>query len=345
MQPTAPDRMILTCREIRQETPSIKTFMFDSDHAFAHEAGQALTLAVPAAEAPLFRTFSIASAPEAGGPIEVTIKAQQDGRATRWLHDVLQPGDRLEAVRPRGQFTLARRRPDAPLAFVSAGSGATPLMAMLRALARTEPMADVAWFHAARGADEILFARDLAALQARMPNLTVAVTLTVPSPGWFGLRGRPTRRLLSVAIPDLAGRDLFCCGPHGFATEIRLIHAAEGGSPDRYHTEAFHPVAAPEPVAATEATGPAFQLRIGDRTLTTNGGETLLQSALRQGVIIPCGCGQGLCGTCRVKKLSGEVDLKHQGGLSVAEKDAGFILACSSRARSDVVVSLEGSAK
>jgi ferredoxin-NADP reductase len=346
MQPAAtdvpPDRLALTCRAIRRETPSIKTFVFEADGPFDHEAGQALTLAVPADGEALLRTFSIASAPDAGGLIEVTIKAQPDGRATRWLHSVLMPGDILEARRPRGRFTLARRRPAAPIAFVSAGSGATPLMAMLRELARTEPEANVAWFHAARDEGEILFAGELALLQTRMPNLTVAVTLTAPAPGWFGYRGRPTRRLLSVTIPDLAARDLFCCGPHGFATEIKLIHAAEGGLSGRYHTEAFHPLV---PLAAVTTPlpvlkGAEFQLRIGDRTLTTHGGETVLQAALRQGVVIPCGCGQGLCGTCRVELISGAVDLRHQGGLGADEEREGFILACSSRAKTDLSIRL-----
>lgn len=335
----APDRLRLTCRAVRQETPTIKTFVFEPSRPMAYEPGQALSLVIPVDGEPLVRTFSISSAPAPERPIEVTIKAQASGRATAWLHRTLAPGDVLEARAPRGRFTLARRRPDCPVAFVSAGSGATPLMAMLRHLAASAPDTDVAWFHAARDASEILFAEELAALQARTPRLAVAVALTRPAPGWFGYRGRVSRRLLSIALPDLARRDLFCCGPEGFAAELKRIYAAEGGSIDHYHTEAFHPPAAPEPAAVEAAAqGPQFQLRIGDRSLTIGPGETVLQAALRQGVIIPCGCGQGLCGTCRVELVSGAVELRHQGGISAEEERAGLILACSSRAKADLVV-------
>ncbi len=118
--------------------------------------------------------------------------------------------------------------------------------------------------------------------------------------------------------------------------EIRLIYAAEGGRGDAFHTEAFGPVSKVPP--AEEVGQPSamqYQLLIGNRQLGVQAGETVLQAALRQGVIIPCGCGQGICGTCRVERISGDIDLRHDGGLSPDEEKAGYILACSSRLRSD----------
>ncbi|HEV2673603.1 MAG TPA: iron-sulfur cluster-binding domain-containing protein [Aliidongia sp.] len=341
--PPETGRIALTCRAIREETAAIKTFVFEPSQPMAHEAGQALALSLSVDGTPLTRTFSISSAPEDGGLIEVTVKAHAQGIAGPWLHRNLAVGHRIEARRPFGRFTLARRRPDAPLALISAGSGATPLMSMLRQLARTTPRADVTWFHTARAASEILFAAELVRLQESMPNLRVAVTLTVPGAGWFGYRGRATRRLLSVAVPDLARRDTFCCGPHGFMDEVKLIFAAEGGPPDHFHTEAFRPRSQPsagERLPAPMADGPEFALRIGERVLGMHAGETILQAALRQGVVIPCGCGQGLCGTCRIRMVDGTVDLRHQGGISAEDEAEGFILACSSRAHSDIAISL-----
>lgn len=349
MERTAPPVSIpgtvrLTCRSVRQETPTIKTFVFEPSNAIVHEAGQAVTLFVPVEGDQLVRTFSISSAPETTGQsIELTIKAHPNGRATQWLHHNLETGHVLEARPPRGSFTLARRRPGAPLALISAGSGATPLIAMLRQLSLTEPQADVTWFHAARCASEILFAGELRHLQAHMPHLKAAVTITTPAPGWFGYRGRATRRLMSVAVPDLARRDVFCCGPHGLMDEMKLIFAAEGGNPDSYHTEAFQPrgpLPAGDAQAPAIADEPEFRVQMGERSIGVRGHETVLQAALRQGVIIPCGCGQGMCGTCRVKMISGQVDLRHQGGLSPEEENAGFILACSSHPKSHLVLEI-----
>jgi ferredoxin-NADP reductase len=273
----------------------------------------------------------------------MTIKAHPSGRATRWLHQTVRLGSVLQGRPPRGRFTLARRARE-KLAFVSGGSGATPLMAMLRHLAVSDPNADIAWFHAARSPDEILFAAELTRLQEAMPCLAVSITVSRVAAGWFGLRGRLSRRLMSVAVPDLARRDVFCCGPAAFMDEAKLIHAAEGGHKDAFHTEAFGPIAAPSPpspaVGDPDDGAESYELRVGDRVLQVRGDETVLQACLRQGVIIPCGCGQGLCGTCRVTKVNGNLEMHHQGGLAAEEEQSGYILACSTRLRSAAEIRL-----
>lgn len=223
------------------------------------------------------------------------------------------------------------------------GSGATPLISMLRELAATDPRADVVWIHLSRTPDELPFTGDLSHLQAFMPNLTVAMAVSQPTPGWFGYRGRLTRRLLSAAAPDLARRDVFCCGPSGFMDEVKLIFAAEGGRKDAFHIEEFGPRAL---VAATEKTGeavdagPMHRLLIGERAIEVRGDETILQAALRQRAVIPYGCCQGMCGTCRVSLVEGEVTMQHNGGLSAEEEAQRYILACSSQPRSDVMIAL-----
>lgn len=331
----------LRCIAIRSETPSIKTFVFAPAAPLPHAAGQAMALGLPGPDGLLWRSFSIASPPGAAA-LEFTIKRQPEGQGTRYLHERLCPGDEVLARRPRGQFTLGRRQADAPLALVSAGSGASPLIAMLRALAVAEPEADLAWLHVARSQSDILFAEELARLQAQMPRLAATILLTAPLPGWFGYRGRPDRRLLSAAIPDFARRDVFCCGPAGFMAALRLIHAAEGGAPGRFHTERFRadmPRAETAPVAAAPA-GETNALCIGAHALDIRADETVLQAAIRQSVIIPCGCGEGLCGTCRVELVEGQIAMRHQGGLSPEEEEAGFILACSSYARGPLRIKL-----
>lgn len=348
MQPAAPSALLsLSCIAVRDETPSVKTFRLRSDGGpVAFLPGQALTLRVPLPAGPAWRSFTISGGP--GGDLELTVKAQAPAGATRWLHDNLVAGSRIEARAPRGGFTLGLRRTDR-LAFVSGGSGATPMMAMLRHLAEFEPQIDLAWFHAARDPDEVLFAGELAALQARMPNLGVAISVSRPMPGWFGYRGRISRARLVAAVPDLGRRELFCCGPQGFMREARLIHAAEGGVPDHFHTESFGgmPVAAPPPGRDSDTRDGdarngdvAFGLTVNGRAIGIRDGETLLQAGLRQGLVIPCGCGEGMCGTCMVRLVSGRVDSRPQGGLTPEEAAEGYVLACSTRAMSDVEIRL-----
>ncbi|AMH43401.1 hypothetical protein AXG89_37450 [Burkholderia sp. PAMC 26561] len=333
----------LECVEIRIETRTVKTIVLrdlDASGAMPFMPGQSMMLTLDIAGERLQRTFSIASSPLGSGMLELTIKAPDDGRATRWLHDTLRPGMTLDARYPLGQFRLefdAQRVK--PLALVSAGSGASPLMSMLRTLALRCPHADVAWFHAARGTEDILFARELAALQASMPNLQVSVALSAPAAGWFGLRGRVSRRLISAVVPDFNLREVYCCGPASFMDEVRRIHAADGARHAGFHVEHFAPVD-PFPSEAPDAmdNSVTHHIKLGDKTFRTHANETILMAASRQNVVIPCGCASGMCGTCKLRRVSGVIEMRHQGGLSGAEEAQGFVLACSSRAMSDVTL-------
>ena len=337
--PVDSDAVTLAVVEIRPETNDVKTFVFQAEGGpLAYQAGQSMTLKLVVGTETLFRTFSLASAPGRGETLAMTIKAHGKGRATRWLHDILAVGDRLEARKPRGRFTIGSRTSDR-IALISAGSGASPLMAMLRHLADTAPETDIAWLHAGRTPRDLLFASELAELQRTMPKLKVALVASQAEPGWFGFSGRLTRRLASVAIPDLGGREVFCGGPVGFMEQARLIHAAEGGRRELFHIEHFG-AAAPAVVtdAVPEEAGEAFAIRLDGKEFAARADETLLQAATRQNVVIPCGCASGLCGTCRIGLVEGEVAMRHEGGISPEEEAQGFILACSSRPRSDLVL-------
>lgn len=337
----APGFLTLTVVEIRPETHDVKTFVFRPEGGVpAYAAGQSMTLKLQIDGETLFRTFSLASAPDSSGTLAMTIKAHATGRATRWLHDRLAVGTRLEGRSPKGRFTIDGRTTE-KLALVSAGSGASPLMAMLRHLAVTAPDSDVSWLHAARTPRDILFAGELAELQARMPNLRIAMVVSRPEPGWFGFSGRLGRRLVSVSLPDYGRREVFCCGPAGFMEEARLIHAAEGGVRGLFHIEHFGEVtpAAP-PSFPTDAPAEGYAVTLGDKSFTAQPGETLLQAATRQTIVIPCGCASGMCGTCRVSLVEGSVEMQHDGGISAEEEAQGYILACSSRPRSDVTIAL-----
>ncbi|KQR81691.1 hypothetical protein ASG35_05175 [Burkholderia sp. Leaf177] len=338
-----PAERTLECVEVRIETSTVKTFVFrdlDANGAMHFLPGQSMMLTLDIAGERLQRTFSIASAPLGSATLELTIKAPADGRATRWLHDALRPGMTLGARYPLGQFQLDPDTESAkPVALVSAGSGASPLMSMLRTLAVHRPEADVAWFHAARDIGDILFARELATLQTSMPNLKVSVTLSAPAAGWFGLRGRISRRIISAAVPDFNLREVYCCGPASFMSEVKRIHAADGARHAGFHTEHFAPVELfPDEAPREIDDGVTHQITLGDKTFQTRANETILMAASRQNVVIPCGCASGICGTCKLRRVSGVIEMRHQGGLSEKEEAQGFVLACSSRAASDVTL-------
>lgn len=330
--------MRLRCVGWRDETADVRTWTFadEAGGPFAFAAGQALTLTLPVPSGPVPRTFSIASSARRPGRVELTVKRNPAGLATPWMRDALLPGMVIEARGPHGAFILPEGA--GKLLLISAGSGATPLMSMLRTLADAGEVADVGWVHAARRPADLLFAGELAALQRAMPALAVSFVVSQPDPGWFGYRGRVGRRLLSVIAPDLAERHVLCCGPAGFMDEVRRVHAAEGGEPARFQVEHFAPALPPAESQIALAPGEGFTVAVAGHAFQALASETVLQAAARQNVVIPCGCGGGMCGTCRLRLREGTVDMRHAGGLSREEEAAGWILACSSRPRSDLVL-------
>ena len=340
--PDAPADRLLECIDVRCESPDVKTFVFRDTELDGPRfvAGQSMLLTLDMQGERVDRTFSIASAPGDNDALELTLKRQATGRVTRWLHDELKTGMRVRSRYPLGVFRLDAT-PPGPIALVSAGSGASPLMSMLRTLSRHAPEQDIAWFHAARRAEDILFADEIATLQTHMPKLQASITLSQPGPGWFGLRGRVSRRLIAAAMPDFFTREVYCCGPTPFMDDVRRIHAADGARHARFHVEHFGAV----PVAASTSpadsagldTDTRFNITLGDKHFTARAGETILMAASRQQVVIPCGCASGICGTCKLHRRSGVIDMRHQGGLSQQDEAKGFILACSSRPLSDLV--------
>lgn len=332
---------VLNCVAVRNETADIKTFSFESDREITFEAGQALTLALEIEGQTLYRTFSISSPPSAS-IIDITIKAHPNGRATFWLHANLKAGDRIHTHPPGGRFTIGLKTSE-KIALVSAGSGATPLFSMLQHLSETEPDASIAWVHAARRPSDLLFSTRLTELQKCMQNLRVTSVVANGMPGWHGFRGRLTRRMMSVIIPDFAERQTFSCGPSGFMHEMKLIHAAEGGNGALFHTESFGSAFAPimaDNMTSAAADGPFSTITVAGRALEANARESVLQACLRQSVIIPCGCGQGICGTCMVKKIAGEVEMRHQDGITTEQEAAGYILACCSKPIGDIEIAI-----
>jgi len=185
-----------------------------------------------------------------------------------------------------------------------------------------------------------LFGAELALLQHKMPGLAVSIAVTQPGPGWFGFHGRLGRRLMSVMVPDFAEREVYCCGPAGFMDEVRRVHAAEGGDAARFHVEHYSQATVPLPVPTEPGPVDGYRIEIDGRSFAAQPSETILEAAGRSNVIIPCGCCGGMCGTCRVRLRTGQVEMRHQGGLLPAEEADGWILACSAWPRSDLALGL-----
>ncbi|MFJ8956168.1 ferredoxin reductase [Streptomyces sp. NPDC102381] len=263
-----------------------------------HRAGQYLPLGVEIDGVRHWRTYSITSAPDDGAAgITVTVKAHPDGRVSPHLVHRTAPGTVLRLGPAQGEFVLPSPLPER-LLFVTAGSGLTPVMGMLRTLARSGSAApDTLLLHSAPSPDECLFRAELAALEARLPWLTVRLTHTRTD-------GRLAADRIAASCPDWRRRDSWVCGPSG------LLDAAErqwdaGGVRQRLRVERFHltPVL---PVDADTAGGRVCFTRSG-RWADVAPGVPLLAAGESVGVPMPHGCRRGLCFGCLVPIVEGGV--------------------------------------
>ncbi|MBT1158189.1 hybrid-cluster NAD(P)-dependent oxidoreductase [Aminobacter anthyllidis] len=337
---------------VSDEAPDVKTFTFRSDNQtwFRYKPGQFVTLELPAEPAPVMRTYTLSSSPSRPFSIAVTVKAQAGSVGTRWMFDQLKPGVRIKAYGPSGDFSL-HQHPAGKYLFVSAGSGITPMMSMLRWLNDCAPWTDVAFVNCARRPEEIIFRKELELLGTHMPGLSLGFMIEERSSreGWFGHMGRIDAVRLPLLSPDFREREVFCCGPDPFMRAVRGMLEATGFDMARYHQESFAaPVIEEVPAPfATPGKGGAeavpdavvpVRFSLSDVDADCLAGQTVLQTARASGVRIPAACEFGLCGTCKVRKLSGEVEMSHNGGILDHEIDDGFILACCSKPLSAIEV-------
>ena len=325
---------------IFEEAPQVRTFVFRSDEGtwFRYRPGQFVTLELPAAEGPLLRTYTLSSSPSRPFSIAVTVKAQADSVGTRWMFDNLVIGARLRAYGPAGDFSH-HSHPAGRYFFVSAGSGITPTMSMLRWLSDCAPATDVAFVTCARRPRDIIFRRELELLASRMPGLSLSFLVEEAPDGevWSGHRGRIDAARLPLVAPDFLEREIFCCGPEPFMHGLRAILGDAGFDMAHYHEESFVRPAMPAPLAEMPAADAARQEAVAIRFAVSGveavapAGQSVLQAARAAGVRIAAACESGLCGTCKVMKTAGEVEMSHNGGILDDEIAEGYILACCSR--------------
>lgn len=339
--PETDDRLV--CLAVQHETADVATFVFAAPggRRFAFEPGQFMNVEVEIDGRVETRSYTISSSPARPERVAISVKRIPGGLVSNHLHERLKPGTEIRAQLPLGDFSTARH-PARKYLFLAAGVGVTPLMSMLRAEDDRATGSDVVFVNTARRPEDIVFRRELEAIAAR--NRAVRLAHVVTGEGrdpWTGWRGRIDRAMLAAMVPDLAEREVFVCGPDGFMASVRAMLAALGFDMKRHHEESFvfgsGEAVAAEPVDPTARVWRVTFAKSG-RVIDCDGSTAILAAARKAGLVLPSACTKGLCGTCKSKKLAGEVEMKHQGGIRPREIDAGMVLICCSKPRSDVTI-------
>ncbi|MDB2384266.1 hybrid-cluster NAD(P)-dependent oxidoreductase [Endozoicomonas sp.] len=328
------EKLHLTCVERENIARNFVTFWFEAknkEHLPDYLPGQHLPITLMIAQQTIFRRYTLSSSPSRPGRYGISVKRVDGGKVSNWLHDHFTVGDTLQAERPEGHFHLHEKKNK--LLLMSAGSGITPMMAMLRYLADNEQIADVVFYHQCRTQIDIAFKDELSQLQQRYAGLRVQTALTQPETDWQGVCGRFSHHHLAF-IPDWSQRQSFVCGPAGFMKASRAILTRAGLPQNYYHQESFG-----EQKVDASGNEKVIQVSINGQLFQGNNQQPLLDQAESEGMPLPYNCRAGLCGVCKVKVASGRVNQPDVSGLMQDEIEQGYVLACCSVPETDIELS------
>ncbi|MEL3925836.1 MOSC N-terminal beta barrel domain-containing protein [Aeromonas enteropelogenes] len=326
----APKKRELVCVAREPLARDLETFWFeaaDGEPLPDYLPGQHLPISLDIKNERIQRRYTLNSSPDQPERYSISVKKVADGRISHWLHQQLQVGDRLLASDPAGEFHLGTGR---SLLLLSAGSGVTPMLSIARTLGLRGELGDVHFMHLCRSEADIPAAHELHAMAHQ--GMTLTLILSQPDEHWQGLKGRLADEHLKQ-VKELAGRDVFVCGPHGFMTDATARLQELGVAAERIKQESFGGA-----ILSVARPHQAVQLRIGERAFAGNNQGTVLDQAHKQGVELPWSCRAGICGSCKQTLLEGEVEHPDAPAITAAERAEGKILTCCAVPLTDLVI-------
>jgi ferredoxin-NADP reductase len=280
---------------------------------FQHAAGQYIGIGVQIDGRFVWRSYSLTTPPSRDGKrLVITVRAMPDGFASQHLVNGVAPGTVVRLAPPAGEFVLPDPLPAKAL-FLSAGSGITPIMAMLRSLDRrdgTDGGADVVVVHSAPDADRALFAEELDLLGRRHPSWRIVQRHTTTdgrlvlsherSPRADRAAASSPRVSLDDLVPDWRDRQAWACGPAEMLDDAEKLWA-DAGLGEALHLERF------AASFSAGAEGGTITFARSGRTVESDGATTVLQAGEQAGIPMPFGCRMGICHTCVAPLSSGGV--------------------------------------
>jgi ferredoxin-NADP reductase len=238
------DWQLATVDGVRDETPTVRSFTLGLPEWMGHRPGQHVDLRLTAEDGySVERSYSIASEPERGTAVDITVERIPDGEVSAFLHEVVVPGDRLEVRGPIGGYFVWEAPLGGPLLLVAGGSGVVPLMAMVRHRRRAASSIPARLLFSSRGPDEIIYRQELDELAAASDGFEVVHTLTRQQPaGWTGYARRIDEAMLAEVMEPLGnGVRAYACGPTALVETVANGLVRLGLPPDRIRTERFGP--------------------------------------------------------------------------------------------------------
>jgi ferredoxin-NADP reductase len=303
---------------VQRETRDAATIVIRPGRGWqGHTPGQYVRIGVDVDGVRQWRAYSLTShRARTDGCISITVKAIPGGKVSNHLVHAMEPGTIVQLDQAAGEFVLPPQPPVKAL-FVTAGSGITPVMGILRHLDELEDRMDVVLVHSAPTPDDVVFGAELRALAA-----AGRIRLVEQHTDTAGLLDAAA---IAALVPDLAERATWACGPVGMLESLEA-HWSAAGLADRLYTERFRPTVL--------VTGEGGTVTFTDgTTVDADGATPILDAAEEAGVLMPSGCRMGICFGCVLPLREGAVrDLRNGEVTTAVPGDGVLVQTCVSAA-------------
>ncbi|WP_179276387.1 ferredoxin reductase [Rhodococcus sp. 06-235-1A] len=292
-----------------------------------HTPGQYVRLGVLIDGRYHWRAYSLTSDPDpVDGLVSVSPKLVPSGTVSPYLVGTIRTGDIVRLSEVEGEFTLPSPIPD-KMVFISAGSGITPIISMLRALDHQDRMTDAVVVHSVHNREQLMFADTLDELEAKHDGLTVKLRITSDE-------GRMKASELDELVPDWREREAFCSGPGEHLDDLRSYWKDQGDY-DKFHHESFQPV-----IGGGDDAGEGGTVKFlnSKKDVECDGATTILAAGEEAGLDLTFGCRIGICHTCVGTLKKGRLrDLRNG---DVSEPTGQAVRICVNTAEGDIEIEL-----
>lgn len=346
----------LLVKDVIHETSDAISIIFENpEKKIKYKPGQFLSLVFRVDGEEVRRSYSFSTSPFSDEDLGVTVKRVDQGKISNYINEKIKPGDVIEAMEPKGNFTIdvdpaAKRH----IVLFAGGSGITPLFSIGKSVLFKEPESRVTLVYQNHNEESVIYKNTIDQYLEKYPNFKVHHILSQPGEGWSGMRGRisgtDVENITKEILSDKERKPLFfVCGPHGMMeTVLGQLDRMEIPHHD-VHKESYV-TASTKSVSHKEIKPPEEDVISHEVTIILNGeeykiqvepGGYILETALDADINMPFSCQSGLCTACRGKLISGQVKMDDPDGLSDEELEEGYVLTCVSHpVTNDVVIEI-----
>jgi ring-1,2-phenylacetyl-CoA epoxidase subunit PaaE len=330
---------LLTIKEIKKETQNAVSIVFDIPNELKNEftftAGQYINIKKELAGTELRRAYSICSTPNSG-ELRVAVKAVDNGTFSVFSNTILKAGDVLEVQKPEGKFVLETAENNSKnYLAIAAGSGITPIMAMLKATLTEEPNSTFTLIYGNKTATETIFKDEIDTLQKSYPNNLNVQYIYSQEEQENALFGRIDKANINYVVKNklkhITFDKAFLCGPEAMihlAIDVLIENKIQKNN---IYFELFStPVSSEEKATQNFEGSSEITVIVDDEETTFNmdAKTTILSAALKQGLDAPYSCQGGICSSCLAKVTEGTAKMEKNAILSDSEIKDGLILTC-----------------